>query len=90
MSLCPTVHSCPSRKHPPVIARAIAPVAIRSQKNTPESFDSGVKSLFSGLEAVLQAYRAVEDQMLGCAVLAVGAEVAKTHKLVGFAGLCIF
>ena len=39
--------------------------------------------LFCRLEAVLQADGAVEYQMIGTAILAVGAEVAKTHELVG-------
>ena len=40
-------------------------------------------TLFAGLEGVLQADGAVEDQVAGGAVAAVGAEVAQTHELVG-------
>ena len=38
-------------------------------------------NLLTGLEAVLQADAAVEYQMAGCGVLAVGAEIAQTHEL---------
>jgi len=46
--------------------------------------------LLSGLEAVLQADGAVEDQMRRGGILAVGAEVAQTHKLEGSRCLGIF
>ncbi len=45
--------------------------------------------LLAGLEAVLQADRTVEHQMVSSAVLAVGAEVTKTHELIGSGSLCI-
>ena len=44
-------------------------------------------TLFGGLEAVLQADGAVENQVFRGRVLAVGAEVAQTHELEGLAGL---
>ena len=43
--------------------------------------------LLTGLEAVLQADGAVEYQMLGGGVLAVGGKVALTHELIALAGL---
>ena len=48
-----------------------------------ENFFAG---LLSGLEAVLQADGAVEDQVLRGGILAVRAEVAQAHELVGFRG----
>ena len=39
-------------------------------------------NLLAGLEGILQADGAVEHQMAGSAVTAVGAEVAQTHELV--------
>ena len=41
------------------------------------------RTLFAGLEGILQADGAVEDQVAGSAIAAVGAEVAQTHELVG-------
>ena len=46
--------------------------------------------LFTGLKAVLQADGAVKYQMAGFAILAVGAEVAQTHELIGGRCLCVF
>ena len=40
------------------------------------------RTLFAGLEGVLQADGAVEDQVAGGAVAAGGAAVAQTHELV--------
>ena len=45
--------------------------------------------LLCRLEAVLQADAAVKDQVVRSAVLAVRAEVAKTHKLVRCRCFCI-
>ena len=47
------------------------------------------KYLFVGFKAVLQANGAVEYQVAGPTVLAVGAEVAQTHELVGSGSLCV-
>ena len=68
----------------------------------PHSFECGIcvyknsrrnrrefRCLFSGLEAVLQADAAVEYQMLGGRILAVGAEVTQTHELIAVTGLGI-
>ena len=47
---------------------------------TPEVFDFGSKYILFLLEAVLQADGAVEDQLIGAAVL-IKAEVAGAHEL---------
>ena len=44
------------------------------------------EELLSGLEGILQADGTVEHQMAGLGVLAVQAEVAQAHELVGFRG----
>ena len=46
-------------------------------------------SLLTGFERILQTDTSVEYQMIGAAVLAVGAEVAETHELEGIASLGI-
>ena len=57
----------------------------RYKKTAPK----GVRSecLLAGLEGILQADASVEYQMAGCAVAAVGAEVAKSHELIGCGSL---
>ena len=47
----------------------------------PHPYGCGQIFLLAGLEGVLQADGAVENQMAGSAVLAVGAEVTQTHEL---------
>ena len=63
-----------------------------THKNSPkcDCLAFGGDFLLAGLVAVLQAHRAVEDQMVRGAVLAVGAEVAQTEELVGGRSLGVF
>ena len=60
-------------------------VALRIKLRPPVS--GGLVVLLTGLEAVLQADRTVEYQMLRGGILAVRTEIAQTHELVGFTGL---
>ena len=53
----------------------------------PADDSAGQKHLLGRLIAVLEAYTAVEHEMLSAAVLRVGAEVTQTHELVGSGGL---
>ena len=59
------------------------------RKRVPQIICGTQKFLLTGLEGVLQADTAVEHQVLGGAILAVGAEVAQAHELEGSVSVLI-